>query len=345
MTQTTTAQDGHVGGEAANEALEMPERLHQLLRCPITGGPVHLSPSRDRSEGAPLCWSDAPAGERIEFPVVGGQPVLVNFADSVLSRAHVIATGARSLLASRVTRGTGRPFVWRLLFGENPVAAENAHRFVAALPPRSDGRAPLVLVIGGGTLGAGIAELREGGAEIVAFDVYASSHTDFIADAHAIPLADGVVDGVWIQAVLEHVLDPWRVADEIWRVLAPDGVVYAETPFLQPVHEGAYDFTRFTESGHRWLFRRFERLDSGVVTGPGTVLFQALLQCAWAVVPYRKLGTLMALPFFWLRFLDRLADPGYASDGASGTYFLGRRAVEALPPSEMPGAFRGAPMP
>ncbi len=59
------------------------------------------------------------------------------------------------------------------------------------------------------------------------------------------------------------------MAAEIHRVLRPGGIVYADTPFLQQVHEGAYDFTRFTDSGHRFLFRRFERIDSGSVAGCG----------------------------------------------------------------------------
>ena len=90
---------------------------------------------------------------------------------------------------------------------------------------------------------------------LVAFDIYASPQVQFVADAHHIPLEDGCFDAVIVQAVLEHVLEPGRVVAEIYRVLKPNGLVYAETPFLQHVHEGAYElFTRFTESGHRYLF-------------------------------------------------------------------------------------------
>ena len=84
--------------------------------------------------------------------------------------------------------------------------------------------------------------------DLISFDVYASPATQFVGDGHSIPLADGSVDGVIVQAVLEHVLEPTIVADEIHRVLRTGGIVYADTPFLQQVHEGAYDFTRFTDS-------------------------------------------------------------------------------------------------
>ena len=71
-------------------------------------------------------------------------------------------------------------------------------------------------------------------------------------------------------------LEPGRWCAEIHRVLKPGGLVYAETPFMQQVHEGAYDFTRFTESGHRYLFARFDLIDSGVTAGAGTQLLWSL---------------------------------------------------------------------
>lgn len=44
-------------------------------------------------------------------------------------------------------------------------------------------------------------------------------------------------------------MEPWVVAEEITRVLKEGDFVYSEVPFLQAVHEGAYDFTRFTLGG------------------------------------------------------------------------------------------------
>ncbi len=42
-----------------------------------------------------------------------------------------------------------------------------------------------------------------------------------ICDAHDIPFADRSFDGVIVQAVLEHVVDPFRCCEEIHRVLIP----------------------------------------------------------------------------------------------------------------------------
>jgi len=231
----------------------------------------------------------------------------------------------------------------RWVFGENRKAGPNARNLLNQLREQTR-RRPLILVIGGGTLGKGTDELHASTeVDVVAFDIYGSPHTTFIADAHAIPLRSASVDAVWIQAVLEHVLDPHRVVSEIHRVLVPSGLVYAETPFLQAVHEAAFDFTRFTESGHRWLFRRFQAIESGVIAGPGTTAFWALRYLFASLCRSRRLGTIGALPFFWLRFFDRLVDGRFASDAANGVYFFGRRAEQELEPAEIISFFKGAP--
>ena len=174
------------------------------------------------------------------------------------------------------------------------------------------------------------------------FAIYASPLTHFVADAHRIPLADASVDAVWIQAVLEHVLDPWQVVAEIHRVLRDGGVVYAETPFLQQVHEGPYDFTRFTESGHRWLFRRFEAIDSGVVMGTASQLLWSVEHLFRGLFRSVRAGRIAALLLFWLRWFDSLIPAPYAVDAASAVFFLGRKTDEAIRPAEIVGYYQGA---
>jgi SAM-dependent methyltransferase len=182
-------------------------------------------------------------------------------------------------------------------------------------------------------------------ARLIAFDIYASPLTQFIADAHRIPLATGSVDAVIVQAVLEHVLDPAQVVREIHRVLRPDGLVYAETPFMQQVHAGPYDFVRFTSSGHRYLFRGFEEISAGPVTGPGTQLLWSVDHLVRGLLRSVLAGRLARALFAWLRWLDRLVALPFALDGAGACYFLGRRAERELTPPEIVAYYRGAQRP
>ena len=213
----------------------------------------------------------------------------------------------------------------RAIEGPNPVANRMCHTVLRLARERSS--LPLVLVVGGGAIGSGMDALYvDPRVRVVGTDAYVSANTRLVADGHALPFRDGVFDAILIQAVLEHVLEPQRVVDEIHRVLCPEGLVYAETPFMQQVHEAAYDFTRFTRSGHRWLFRRFNEIEAGSVAGCGSALLWSIGYYARAFGVGNRLSLLATAPFVWLRLLERFTRPRPNADGASGHYFFGKRA-------------------
>lgn len=303
--------------------------VQPLMRCPATGQPLV------RDEEA-MVTED---GKR-RYAIVGGLPVLVDFDQSVL----VMPTTCEAVIASKVKRhrwGGLTALLRRLISPDKTSTRRNVERLQALLTDLS--RQPLVLVVGGGSVGQGMRPLYDDSAiRLIAFDVYGSPDIQFIADAHTIPLPDGSVDAVIIQAVLEHVLEPQRVADEIWRALRPDGLVYAETPFLQQVHEGAYDFTRFTESGHRYLFKRFEVIASGSSGGPGSQLLWSIDYFVRSLCRSRAAGKAVKLALFWIRYFDSVIPESYASDAASGCYLLGRKSDRAIGPREAIGFYRGA---
>jgi SAM-dependent methyltransferase len=148
-------------------------------------------------------------------------------------------------------------------------------------------------------------------------------------------------------AVLEHVLEPQRCIDEVHRVLRPDGLVYAVTPFLQQVHMGEYDFTRFTRSGHRWLFRHFSEVESGMATGPGSVLVWSVeyFLLSWtSSVSWRRVAKAATrILLGWLTLVDPiLARRPAALDASGGFYFVGRRSENlCISASDMLRYYRG----
>lgn len=226
-------------------------------------------------------------------------------------------------------------------------AAPRLHAALArALAPQGGD----VLVVGGGGQRHELERLYRAWPEIRLWfcDVDIEADVDFHCDALDLPFEDASFDGVITTAVLEHVLEPERAVAEITRVLRPGAGVYSEIPFLQQVHEGAYDFTRYTLSGHRWLFRGCEELDSGVVAGPGTALAWSLEHFAGACAPLpalrRPLRAIARILFFWIKYFDFVfGDSPAAIDAASCTYFLGRRRArgETLP-GEIIARYAGA---
>jgi SAM-dependent methyltransferase len=318
--------------------MPLADRSHalSLLVCPRCGSAL------EHSDGAGRCLSPTcPHRAAGSFPTVGSWPVLVDFERSILEREALEASPGAALAPGALRRRVSAhvPSRLRALWKPpNTVAARNVRALLAML----EGRTPLVLVIGGGQMGNGTDALYAGEPTVIAFDIYGTDLTQFIADAHQIPLRSGTVDAVVIQAVLEHVLDPGEVVREIHRVLRPGGLVYAETPFLQQVHAGRYDFTRYTASGHRWLFRAFEEIDAGPVAGPGTQMVWSIDHLARGLLRSGVAGRLARIAFAWLRLLDRLVPMPFAVDDASACFFLGRRADRELTPREIAEYYRGA---
>jgi SAM-dependent methyltransferase len=307
----------------------------QLLVCPRCRSRVEHRPGEWRCTGPGCAYADEP------FPVVAGVPALVDFEHSVLDAHRLRAVEG----ASAVRRSRFAGPLRRMLHPANTTAPANVARMEELLKAdlrSTPGRRPRILVVGGGTIGDGLEKLyADESVDLISFDVYASPATQFVGDGHAIPLADGSVDGLIVQAVLEHVLEPTVVAAEIHRVLRIGGIVYADTPFLQQVHEGAYDFTRFTDSGHRFLFRHFERIDSGSVAGAGTALRWSIDYFVRALTRSVPLGRIVSLCFFWLSWLDRVLDPRHSVDGASSVFFLGRKTDEPISGADIIDYYQG----
>ena len=310
------------------------ETRHQL-RCPTCCAGLE-------DAGAELVCANPECATH--YPVIDGIPVLINEANSVFSIDDF--TSQRSTTFDR-ERGSVKNALARLVpsISKNMKAAGNFDQMATILlgqTPR-----PRILVVGGGILGAGMQALAANPSiELIDSDVSFAPRTQLICDGHDLPFANESFDGVIAQAVLECVVDPYRCVKEMHRVLKPDGLVYAETPFMQQVGLGRYDFTRFTHLGHRRLFRSFTEVGSGVVCGPGMALAWSW-QFFWLsfATGRRTRATVKALARltgFWLKYVDHiLVDRPGAIDAASGCYFLGRKSDAALSDKELVRQYRG----
>lgn len=324
--------------------LQPAHSFHQILCCPACKG--GLLPEVD---GKLLC-DDVRCGKA--FPVVAGRPVLIDEERSIFQhRDYKNGEECSRKTAERDSPDEQTGTKSRVWLSRLPSLSVNlsATRCFQTMRRRLLERnaAPLVLLVGGGIRGKGMSELTgEPAIRLINVDPSPDSTAAVFGDAHDLPCRDGSVDAVVAQAVLEHVADPWRCVEEIHRVLKPDGLVYAETPFMQQVHLNGFDFTRFSHMGHRRLFRRFLEIESGAVAGPGTALSWAwrYFLASWARSPrFAKalalLGRITAFPF---EVTDHLSGqrPG-ALDGTSCTFFLGTRSERVTSDAALIASYRG----
>ena len=279
-----------------------------------------------------------------EYPGNQGIPILIDESNSVFTINSFLDNKLTTLNLKSHTR---KQLVKKYLpsINRNFKAKQNYTKFKEELL-RTNPK-PKVLVLGGGILGSGFSVLLNSNIELVESDVAYGIRTQLICDGHSIPFEDNSFDGVVVQAVLEHVLDPHQVVREIYRVLKMDGLVFAETPFMQQVHMAPFDFTRFTFLGHRRLFRHFNEIESGTSLGPGAALAWSymyfLLSFAKNKVLRNFLMLFAHLTAFWLKYFDfLLIKKSAAIDAACGVYFIGSKSEKTLSDQELVKLYRGA---
>jgi ubiquinone/menaquinone biosynthesis C-methylase UbiE len=86
-------------------------------------------------------------------------------------------------------------------------------------------------------------------------DIDPDSHADIIHDfnCYPYPFKDESVDKIYAKHVIEHVLDPKRFLQEIYRMLKPSGTAFLETPhfsshvaYSEPDHKRFFSYFMFT---------------------------------------------------------------------------------------------------
>lgn len=117
---------------------------------------------------------------------------------------------------------------------------------------------------------------------------------DYVCDINAIPLPDGSLDAIVCTEVIEHVVDPMTVLNELRRLLKPGGRLLLSAPLLSALHMQPYHyyggFTHYWY--HYWLPRKGFRIETvAPVGGPAraTVVFAQCFLAMWSAEE-KKLG-------------------------------------------------------
>lgn len=325
-----------VGDRAMNAKVKLPESAQKMICCPVCRS--KLAFNREQFECTnPPCAT--------HFPVVEGIPILINESASIFSVNDFL--NYESTTFNLKQKSKIKQFLESVIPKTDiNVKSKTNYEKLAELV-RTQSENPKILVIGASIVGKGMEAIFSiPSIEIIESDVSFGPRTTLICDAHDIPFDDNSFDGVIVQAVLEHVLEPNRCVEEIHRVLKENGVVYAETPFMQQVHMGRYDFTRFTHLGHRRLFRKFEEVSSGPVCGPGMALSWSYEYFFLSFVKTKAAKDLVKgftrLTSFWLKYFDYfLIDKPGTFDAAAGYYFIGTKSDRVLSDRELLKLYKG----
>ena len=276
------------------------------------------------------------------FPKINGVPVLINEANSVF-RISDYTNGNAFEGASGYGGSLDRTAGWRKLYrrfarslSEADIPGLDKVRAIdhihAEIPNAK------ILIVGSGE--------RTYSGDVTYTDVAFAPGVSCICDAHDLPFENESFDAIFADSVLEHVCDPQRCVSEFVRVLRPQGYIMAVTPFLQSVHMGAYDFTRFTYLGHRRLFRHFNDIQSGMCGGPGYSAIHMIRNLATSLTDRPKVRSALRLLALILTYPMRHTDRFFsrhesAYNTACAFYFFGQKRSSPIPDREIIKMFRG----
>lgn len=183
-------------------------------------------------------------------------------------------------------------------------------------------------------LGAGPQKRRKNTLQV---DLYAFPEIDIVADLGSLPFKNDSVDAVFCTSVLEHVMEPQNVLNEIFRILKPGGLCYLTTPFIYPYHSSPHDYTRWTLYGIRSFLARcgISEVASGLRHGPTSALVLVFVYWLGILFSFGNtsifeivtiLGMVVLAPLAHVIdfFLNRLE---VANNSASGFYYIGKKDI------------------
>lgn len=168
---------------------------------------------------------------------------------------------------------------------------------------------PKATILNIGSLSKNLLALHPGVRNL---DICYYPNIDFIADAADLPFKDGSIDMIIFKNVLEHVPNPNRVLSEIERVLKKGGTLYVKIPFLQPFHAVPDDYSRYTKSGFKLLFKNYKELEFGVTVGGGSMISWLLREHLAVLTSFGNFKLYrLGLHFwgwltFWIKYSDLL---------------------------------------
>jgi hypothetical protein len=102
------------------------------------------------------------------------------------------------------------------------------------------------------------------------FDIDPAAGSDYVGDItlHNAFFEDESFEYIVCTEVLEHVLQPFDAAKELYRLIRPNGLVFISVPFNFRIHGPLPDCWRFTEHGLRALLSAFNLLELNSLETP-----------------------------------------------------------------------------
>lgn len=156
------------------------------------------------------------------------------------------------------------------------------------------------------------------------------ANIDLVGSVLDIPCNDNEFDLVIAQEVLEHVKNPRKAVEEVFRVLKKDGYFYMQLPFIIGFHPCPNDYWRFTHEGILELLEHsnFKVIELKITVGPAVGFYRVLVEflsvCFSLGIPflYKPMKLAAAVLCWPIKLLDPLLIKSKEANRIAGGYYV-----------------------
>lgn len=187
-------------------------------------------------------------------------------------------------------------------------------------------KAPGSLIL---NLGSGVKKIRK---DAVNVDFYPFDGVDVVADITNLPFVDNSVDAIVNEFVLEHLPNPEKVVEEMFRVMKSGAILYVSVPFVASFHSSPNDFFRWSKQGLKVLLKDFQQIEAGIRCGPTSAFVYVLSEwlstlLSFGITKIQQVFFMFFLVCFSpLKLLDFVIVKMPSSENvAYGFYFIGKK--------------------
>ncbi len=165
---------------------------------------------------------------------------------------------------------------------------------------------------------------------LINIDIVLKNNINVFCDCEHLPFKDNVFSAVILKYVIHHIKNPQKCVDEAHRVLKQNSEIITAVPFIEPYHPNPTDYYRYTLPGLELLFQKFEKIESGVIGGPGSALAEFMREFFVAFFQNILLRKIIRFISGWLfmplKYLDCIFEKrAFSFFAAYGVYFYGRK--------------------
>jgi SAM-dependent methyltransferase len=154
--------------------------------------------------------------------------------------------------------------------------------------------------------------------KLVCFDIKQYNKVHVIGNADFLPFRKDSFDDVIFVNSLYYCSNPFKVIENVSRVLKDKGTLLIITPFIYPIHDAPFDKYRFTEYGIRELLKEDFNIKEikavGGIFNLPAVFFHSLIKGVPLMTPksIRKLVALLSIilfyPFYFIAQIISILD-------------------------------------